>query len=183
MTDKHFIITAQPADLPELAALVNAAYRGESARLGWAHEGDIIGGQRTDVDSLAADLAGPNPSTILCLRKQDDGPILACVFLEKMATPDQPTRCYLGMLSVSPTLQDSGLGRAMLEAGERQASAWGAATVTMTVIHLRDTLIAWYERRGYRRTGETEPFPYGDERFGIPRRDDLYFVVLEKALA
>jgi hypothetical protein len=53
----------------------------------------------------------------------------------------------------------------------------------MTVIHLRDTLIAWYERRGYRRTGETEPFPYGDERFGIPRRDDLYFVVLEKALA
>jgi hypothetical protein len=52
----------------------------------------------------------------------------------------------------------------------------------MTVVHLRDALIAWYERRGYILTGEVEPFPYGDERFGRPLRDDLHFVVLEKEI-
>jgi hypothetical protein len=52
----------------------------------------------------------------------------------------------------------------------------------MTVITIRDTLIAWYERRGYARTGELLPFPYGDQRFGLPQRDDLRFEVLEKSL-
>jgi hypothetical protein len=52
----------------------------------------------------------------------------------------------------------------------------------MTVIQVRDTLIAWYERRGYSLTGETKPFPYGDDRFGRPLRNDLHFVVLEKTL-
>ena len=53
----------------------------------------------------------------------------------------------------------------------------------MTVIAQRAELIAWYERRGYARTGEARPFPYGDPRFGEPRRDDLSFLVLEKPLA
>ena len=46
----------------------------------------------------------------------------------------------------------------------------------------RDDLIAWYERRGYRRTGKMSPFPYGDERFGIPKRPDLEFELLVKTL-
>ena len=50
----------------------------------------------------------------------------------------------------------------------------------MTVVNVRDTLIAWYQRRGYALTGETKPFPYDDKRFGTPLRDDLYFVMLEK---
>lgn len=50
----------------------------------------------------------------------------------------------------------------------------------MTVVNVRDTLIAWYVRRGYRLTGEREPFPYGDNRFGTPLRQDLHFEVLEK---
>ena len=57
---------------------------------------------------------------------------------------------------------------------------WMLAALRMTVIDVRDELIAWYERRGYRRTGIRKPFPYGDTRFGVPRRDDLRFEVLEK---
>ncbi len=53
----------------------------------------------------------------------------------------------------------------------------------MTVVNVREVLIAWYLRRGYHKTGETNPFPYGDDRFGKPLRDDLNFVVLEKNLA
>jgi hypothetical protein len=52
----------------------------------------------------------------------------------------------------------------------------------MTVIEQRRDLIAWYLRRGYVDTGRIEPFPYGNTRFGMPKRDDLRFVVLAKAL-
>ena len=59
---------------------------------------------------------------------------------------------------------------------------WGLPVMRMTVIDVRDALIAFYQRRGYARTGIRKPFPYGDERFGTPLRDDLRFEVLEKAL-
>ena len=91
-------------------------------------------------------------------------------------------QAYLGMLTVRPDIQDRGLGRQMLEAAEAHAIDLGARRIRMTVVGIRDTLIAWYERRGYSRTGETLPFPYEDHRFGTPRRGDLAFVVLEKAL-
>lgn len=181
MTD-WAITSATTADLPEIARLVNSAYRGDAARQGWTSESDLLDGQRTDPVSLAAELAGPNSSTILCLRDAAAGPILACVFLEKVQVGDTAVRCYLGMLTVSPGLQDRGLGRILLDRAEDHAREWGADAVVMTVISIRDTLIAWYERRGYRRTGETKPFPHGDERFGVPRTSDLYFVVLEKIL-
>ena len=89
---------------------------------------------------------------------------------------------YVGMVTVSPLRQANGIGRTMLEAAENHARERGGKTMEMTVISVRDTLIAWYQRRGYRLTGETEPFPYGDDRFGEPQRDDLVFVVMEKAL-
>ena len=86
------------------------------------------------------------------------------------------------MLTVRPDLQDRKLGRELLSAAETYAAGRGARRLRMTVVGLRDTLIAWYQRRGWRLTGETRPFPYADQRFGVPRRDDLDFVVLEKAL-
>jgi ribosomal protein S18 acetylase RimI-like enzyme len=87
------------------------------------------------------------------------------------------------MFSVSPLLQGGGIGRAMLAEAERIArDDWACTEMQMTVISIRDELIAWYERRGYRRTGIHSPFPYGDERFGIPLRDDLRFELLVKTL-
>lgn len=173
---------ARMAELPEIARLVNSAYRGEDARQGWTSESDLLDGQRTDPTSLAEELAGSNPSTILVLREAATDPILACVFLEKVPAEDGSAHCYLGMLTVSPALQARGLGRALVEEAENYARGWGARRMVMTVISVRDALIAWYERRGYVRTGETKPFPYGDDRFGLPRRDDLVFVVFEKRL-
>ena len=94
------------------------------------------------------------------------------------------TGCYLGLLTVSPTLQSGGIGRQLLDAAEEWASEhWASQSVHMTVIVQRVELIAWYERSGYVRTGERKPFPYGDERFGLPRRADLAFEVLRKSLS
>ena len=87
------------------------------------------------------------------------------------------------MLSIRPTLQGGGLGRRLVEAAHAaMADRFGSRRVRISVLPQRETLIAWYERLGYRSTGETLPFPYGNPRFGLPKRDDLYFVVMERGL-
>ncbi len=165
-------------DLADLADLVNSAYRGELATQGWTHESYLLGGQRTDEASLRADLAAKPGATILVLRDAPDAKPHACVWVE----PAGGNAWYVGMVTVSPLRQAGGIGRTMLDAAEAHARERGGASMQMTVISVRDTLIAWYERRGYALTGETQPFPYDDERFGEPQRDDLAFVVMRRAL-
>jgi ribosomal protein S18 acetylase RimI-like enzyme len=169
---------ATPDDLPAIADLVNAAYRGAGAQQGWTTEAGYIDGQRTDVDTLRRDLASQPGARLLAMRDAPDGPLLGCVWLE----PAGEATWYLGMLTVRPDLQDRQLGRQLLAAAERFVAGLGARRIRMTVVNVRDTLIAWYERRGYALTGERLPFPYDDPVFGNPRRPDLEFVVLEKAL-
>lgn len=167
---------ATPADVADLHALVTSAYRGDSARRGWTHEADLLGGQRTDEAALLGAIADPRGAILLA---RQAGTAVACVHVREVA----PARAYLGMLSVKPDLQAAGLGRRMIENAETYARETLAASVMeMTVIRQRSELIAWYERRGYRLTDETRPFPATDPRFGLPKRGDLMFVVLEKAL-
>lgn len=168
-------------DAEELARLVNSAYRGESSRAGWTTEADFLGGQRTDPAVLRQELREQS-RVILCLRRQNEGRILACVNLTRFKE-GKSVGCYLGMLTVDPTLQALGLGRTLLSQAESYAArAWGASRMTLGVIHLRESLMAWYERRGYVRSGLTEPFPYGNAKAGIPLRDDLHFIMFEKSL-
>jgi len=169
---------AAPSEHEALVGLVNSAYRGHGAQAGWTTEAGYIDGQRIDLESLRADLAASPQALILTARDDEGGPILGCVWLE----PAEAGVWYLGMLTIRPDLQDRQLGRTLLNAGEAYAQARGASRMRMTVVHIRDTLIAWYQRRGYALTGETRPFPHGDDSFGKPLRDDLAFVVMEKAL-
>lgn len=171
------LFPATPEDLPAIAALVNSAYRGETSRQGWTTEADYLDGQRTDPAALASDLEAEG-AVLLTLRDEAGGVMLGTVWLE----PVEPEVWYLGMLTVRPDIQARQLGRGLLKAAEAYAAAAGAKRVRMTVVHIRDTLIAWYERRGYALTGQRLPFPYGNERFGKPLRDDLEFVVLEKGV-
>jgi GNAT superfamily N-acetyltransferase len=167
---------ATAADASALVALINSAYRGDSSKVGWTTEADLLGGQRIDIAGLTGKMA--TPGNIILLRELDHVPV-GCVHLERTGE-----NCYLGLLTIRPTMQGTGLGREMLEAAERWAiEHWASRSVHMTVIVQRNELIAWYERRGYIRTGERKPFPYGDERFGLPRRADLAFEVLCKRLS
>jgi ribosomal protein S18 acetylase RimI-like enzyme len=169
---------AASEELPAIAALVNSAYRGEGAKQGWTTERHYIDGQRTDPATLRADLAANPEALLLTLRDEPAGTLLGCVWLE----PAAPSVWYLGMLTVRPDLQDRRLGRGLLGAAERFAADLGAERIRMTVVNVRAELIGWYERRGYALTGERRPFPYGEPLFGVPKRPDLEFVVLEKAL-
>ena len=166
---------ANPADIPALVALVTSAYRGDASRAGWTTEADLLDGQRIDPQVLAADIARPRSVVLLAER---DGALLACAHVA-----EEDGAGYFGMFAVRPELQGGNVGKAMLTQAERIAGEdWSLATMRMTVIDVRDSLIAFYQRRGYVRTGILKPFPYGDERFGIPLRDDLRFEVLEKDL-
>ena len=167
---------AVPADIPALHRLIESAYRGEASRAGWTTEADLLEGQRTDPQGLADIVADPAQSLLTAWR---GGDVVGCILI---ADRGEGTG-YFGMLSVSPTLQGGGLGRRLVEAAHRTlAERFGARRVRISVFPQRETLIAWYERLGYRKTGETLPFPYGDLRFGLPKRDDLYFVVMEHEL-
>ncbi|MCW5251275.1 GNAT family N-acetyltransferase [Streptomyces sp. SHP 1-2] len=166
---------ATEADVDALVALIESAYRGDSSRAGWTTEADLLEGQRTDPEGVREVIGAPG-SRLLAVER--DGAVVACCQLERRGG-----NAYFGMFAVSPGLQGEGLGRAVMAEAERLVrEEWGAAEMHMTVISLREDLIAWYERRGYRRTGRMSPFPYGDERFGIPQRDDLRFELLTKPL-
>ena len=167
---------AVAADVPAIVTLVESAYRGDVSRSGWTTEADFLDGQRVDVAGVTDIIV--KPGSVVLLAERSDGDLLACCHIEKQAGA-----CYFGMFSVRPGLQGSGIGRRMLAEAERFArDEWKSIKMEMTVISIRDELIAWYERRGYRRTGIFKPFPYGDARFGIPKRDDLRFELLEKRL-
>jgi ribosomal protein S18 acetylase RimI-like enzyme len=173
------VTIATDAEIEAVVALVNSAYRGESSRAGWTTEADYLGGQRTDPETLRAELAAVPGAVMLVMRDVPDGPLLACVRLE----PEDDGSWHLGMFTVDPQLQNRKLGRAMLEAAERFVAERGAHAMRMHVIGIRGPLLAWYERRGYVRTGATKEFPYGDPRFGESRGDDLTLLELEKPLS
>jgi ribosomal protein S18 acetylase RimI-like enzyme len=168
---------AVEADYAAIIDLANLAYRGTGPTASWNIE-NFIEGQRLNESLLREDLAAKPHAHLLTCRDDPDGPLLGTVLLE----PQANGVWYLGLLTIRPDLQKRQLGRTLLAAAEDFARQRGANRIQMTVINVRDILIAWYERRGYAVTAETRPFPYGDERFGRPLRDDLYFAVLEKDL-
>lgn len=169
------LIRAAEPDLAEVEALMNLAYRHENA--GWTSEAGLIGGSRTSATMLREDMAR-RPDAAMLIWRDAEGSLVGCVWLE----PAAADVWYLGSLTVAPRRQNAGLGRRLLAAAEDRVRGHGGRRVEMTVVNRRDTLIDWYLRRGYRPTGATRPFPYGDERFGVPRRDDLHFIVMRKDL-
>ena len=172
------LVPAEDADVPSIVALMNRAYRGSGTSSGWSTEAGYITGDRTTERLLRADPAAKPAASLLTWRDQRDGSLKGCVWLE----PIGDGAWYLGSLAVDPQRQKGGLGHALLSSAEQRIRERGGKRVRMTVVNVREVLIAWYLRRGYHNTGETEPFPYGDDRFGVPQRDDLSFVVLEKDL-
>jgi GNAT superfamily N-acetyltransferase len=168
---------AEPADVTVLVRLIESAYRGESSRAGWTTEADLLDGQRTDAEAVAQILRTEDS---LMLLAEDGGALAGCCLLERRRAQAQ---AYFGMFSVPPGHQGEGWGGQILAEAERFArDDWGARTMVMTVLAPRLDLITWYERRGYRRTGETRPFPYDHPRAGLPKVPDLHFIVLAKPL-
>jgi ribosomal protein S18 acetylase RimI-like enzyme len=168
------ITQATTEDIPGLEKLLNSAYRGEHSKKGWTSEADLLQGElRTNAETLRRLMETPGAVFL----KYADTPdkIEGCVFLQKLED-----KLYLGMLSVSPEIQAKGIGKQLMAEAEAHARRQNCSTIFMKVISVRDELIAWYERKGYSATGQTEPFP-SDDRFGVPTQT-LEFIIMEKKL-
>lgn len=173
MTASLTVRVAEVADVDSLLALVHSAYRGPSGREGWTSEADLIDGPRTTRELLARDVADPTITMLVA------GDLVGCA---AVTLDEGATTASFGMFAVRPGGQRGGVGSRLLGAAEETARERGATIMEMCVIDRRTELIAWYERRGYVRTGESRPFPYGEEGVGEPRGDDFRFAVLEKDL-
>ncbi|MGZ3701553.1 MAG: GNAT family N-acetyltransferase [Bdellovibrionota bacterium] len=180
-SDHMQIHLAQASELPEIAALVNSVYRGNSSRAGWTTEADFFEGARTSAESLAQDLAAGPGRMFLTFRETADGPLVGCVYLQTGYGPSAEA-CYLGMLSVNAAAQAKGLGRFIMGAAEEKAREHNASHMVLRVLSPRTELMAWYERRGYRRTGEVSPFPYEKAAAERPTRMDMQFIHFRKDL-
>jgi ribosomal protein S18 acetylase RimI-like enzyme len=174
--DELYTTLARAADVPALVQLINGAYRGDSSRRGWTTETDLVGGPRIDAAAVEGIIAAAD-NALLVLRAQSG--LFACAHVSKLADGV----AHLGLLTVRPALQGSGIGRQMLAAAERYAvKHYGARSMELTVIGAREELLAWYERRGYLPTGATRPFPAAEARIGVAKRDGLALVVLRRQL-
>ncbi len=173
------LVRAKDADIPDIVKLMNRAFRGSGTSAGWSTETHFITGDRTTERLLRAEVAAKPEASLLTWRDGRGGGLRGCVWLE----PVGGDMWYLGSLAVAPEQQKGGLGRTLLFSAEQWVRERGGKRIRLIVVNVRKALIQWYVRRGYRRTGERKPFPYGDNRFGTPQRDDLSFVVLEKDLS
>ena len=166
------------SDYAEIIDLANLSYRGrEGAVASWNIEKGIVGGSRLTESVLREELAAKPDGALLVYREETNGPLLGTAWLN----PEEDDVWSMGLLTVRPELQNQQLGRRLLIAAEEYGHERGAKRIRIGVLQVRDTLIAWYERRGYQATGETEPFPR-DPRFGTPLREDLYFRIMEKQI-
>lgn len=167
------ITQATIADAAELSALINSAYRGETSKKGWTTEADLLEGTRTTPKELATIITTPHHYLLKFIR--DEKIIGSVLLIEKKEV------LYLGMLTVSPELQNSGIGKQLLQAAEQLAQQLELSRIQMTVIGIRKELLAWYIRNGYEDTGVLEPFPFGEGDKALTS-EPLDFIVLEKKL-
>jgi ribosomal protein S18 acetylase RimI-like enzyme len=167
------ITKATLEDVSSLNKLINSAYRGESSKKGWTTEANLLEGLRTTEQELTETIAN-HKNTILKFTRNNA--IIGCVLLI-----EKEQQLYLGMLTVSPELQNSGIGKKLLQHAEIHASTLGLPKIVMTVISVREELISWYKRNGYIDTGVREPFPVNDVHISISNKP-LEFIVLEKKI-
>lgn len=172
------VAPATGTDTADLAILINSPYRGQRNIAGWTDEVGLIAGKRIDDDALNA-VRLTAGTTILLLRRKADEALLGCISVGLLAD----ATCYISLLAIDPRVQSLGYGRQLLAEAEKFAQSCGAQTARITVIRQREALIAWYERRGYRQTGDVIPFPYGTPGVGTPLRYDLHLLVLEKPIS
>lgn len=167
------------ADVEKIVVLMNRAYRGTSNTTGWTSEDGYITGDRITAATLRDEMREKPDALFLMWVEHPNLDPIGCVCLE----PVDSETWYLGSLAIDPQVQNGGRGKKLLHTAEEWIKERGGKKVRMSVVNVRDTLISWYERRGYKLTGETESFPYSDNRFGVPTRAGLHFVILEKTIA
>jgi len=170
------ILKATIEDIPVINDLVHSCYRAEESLKGWTSEAHLLGGHRTTPSRIEREMT--TPGTTILKGLNEAGQIISCVLVEQDFTKN---KVHVGMLCVRPELQGSGIGKKMMGAVADLARSSNCTAMLIHVITIRESLVAWYERQGFTKTGETEAFPDATDEFGIPKLP-LEFYILEKPL-
>ncbi|MEO7222827.1 MAG: GNAT family N-acetyltransferase [Devosia sp.] len=172
MTDYRFEF-ATVADAPRLAVLIERAYRGPEAAKGWTNESALLTGPRSSAKEIEELIREADARFVTAFEGET---LVGCALIRR-----EDSGAYFGMFAIDPDTQGGGLGKAMMARCEAAArDLWGATSMRLTVISLREKLIEWYERRGYEQTGEHEPFPFDSATGAL--RTDFDLTVLQKPL-
>lgn len=174
---------ARRADAPAIVGLIERAYRGPEAAGKWTSEAELLKGPRTNHDEITALIDREDSRFILA---EQDGKLAGCCLVQGVSRDPDPAHtanaAYFGMFAIEPNAHGGGHGKIVIaEAERRVADLWGANQMVMTVINLRHELISWYERRGYRQTGATLPFPFSETSGEVHR--NFHLVEMRKDLA
>ena len=168
------IIIADHSHLNDINQLVNMAYRPDSSKQTWTNETGIIHGPRIKPQQLAELIGKAKSFILLGFIKQQ---MVACAHIQQ-----QDDTAYIGMLTVDTQRQNAGLGKQILDKAEQFASQQlGCTTFQLSVISVRESLIQFYLRRGYQRTGELQPYPL-QANAGTPIVDNLHIESLIKVV-
>ena len=148
---------ASHADVEALTRLINAAFVVERV---------VFDGDRVDANEAHAYM---QKGTFLVAEENSD--LVGCVYVEL-----REDRGYLGLLSVDPPRQGSGLGRQLLTAAEDFACKAGAYRMDLRVISARAELLPFYCKAGYEETG-TAPFAPG-----LKTKIPSHYILMSKPL-
>lgn len=171
--DEYRIATNK--DVPELVGLINCSYRPRGDCAGWTHESNLIDGERINSQQLAELLERESSTVLLGLNK---GEIVACVNIN-----EEVGVIYLAMLTVTPSCQNFGLGKEMLQLAEEYAeNQYDASVLNLFVISQCKELYDFYLRRGYQSTEITSDYP-ANAGVGIPKVEGLKLSLLTKQLS
>jgi ribosomal protein S18 acetylase RimI-like enzyme len=172
MDFSHFRLEKARSDQSQaICDLVNLTYRGET---GWTRETHIIQGDRTHRQEIETVMSNPDAHFFVVNQPQ--------ILASSIYVAKEKERAYIGFFSVHPNLQGKGLGQHVLKQAEIFAlKNMRVQKFVMFVVSQRQELIAFYERRGYSRTGRIETYPL-HLGMGVPKVTGLTIEYLEKVI-
>ena len=166
MTNLH-IGPATPDLVETVVALMESAYRGAESLTGWTSEDHLIDGSRTNFGEILSVLE--DPKALMLIARDSGGVVVGCASIAY-----EHGACSFGKYAVTPRQQGHGIGKSLLAAAEESAIArFNAIRMTMMVIDGRIELEAFYERRGYCRTGHVVKMANIHDGEGMTRGGDL----------
>ena len=164
-------------DAPQLQHLVQSAFRSKDTRDDWTGHLELASHFRVSIDEIETNIAKSDMVTLVAYLED---PAVAVGTVEVAAHSGNVGR--LSMVAVDPGLQQGGVGRQVLAYAEKYChQIWGSDKFSLNALSTRKALIEWYLRRGYRKTGETSPFPR-DKFPELDLPEDMCFIELEKNL-
>jgi ribosomal protein S18 acetylase RimI-like enzyme len=162
------IATLDDCHATDLHGLVIEALAGEEQN--WSGKPHFHPEDAVSVEELQALIAAPRSRLLAAF---DGDEIVGCV----LVTRNAGGRSTLGLLGVDQHSRRRGLGAKLILAAETIAvETFGSDQIELCVLDGRARLMAYYEKQGFRRTGE---------RRSIRRRlhTEMEFVVMGKMLA